>query len=192
MTTQCTSMNKKAPLFTSKLEKKLWISTFLVLLAIYISIGIARPLNSILKDSGLLVPLFILSFIFILLALVLLGLKKRPDISIIGVSIGVFAVYLFVLVRIEIPEERTHIIEYSIFTSLLYLTLIERNRHLNTLTYPSILAILFTILFGSIDECIQFFLPNRVFDLRDILFNSLAAVLAICSLKSLSWARNRS
>ncbi|WP_018126262.1 VanZ family protein [Balneola vulgaris] len=185
-------MNKKAPLFTSKLEKKLWISTFLVLLAIYISIGIARPLNSILKDSGLLVPLFILSFIFILLALVLLGLKKRPDISIIGVSIGVFAVYLFVLVRIEIPEERTHIIEYSIFTSLLYLTLIERNRHLNTLTYPSILAILFTILFGSIDECIQFFLPNRVFDLRDILFNSLAAVLAICSLKSLSWARNRS
>ena len=42
-----------------------------------------------------------------------------------------------------------------------------------------------------IDECIQAFIPSRVFDPEDILFNVLAAMMAVVSSVALSWARGR-
>jgi len=47
------------------------------------------------------------------------------------------------------------------------------------------------ILIGVLDECIQAFLPNRVFDPLDILFNALAAVMAVVASAALTWARRR-
>ena len=49
-----------------------------------------------------------------------------------------------------------------------------------------------TGLIGVIDECIQLLLPSRVFDPIDMLFNVLAAVMAVTASTALGWARKRS
>ena len=56
---------------------------------------------------------------------------------------------------------------------------------------PALLAMMLTAFVGTIDEFIQAFLPSRVFDSRDILFNILAGVMAIVASWSLNWARRR-
>ena len=48
-----------------------------------------------------------------------------------------------------------------------------------------------TALIGVVDECIQWFLPSRVFDPLDMLFNVLAAVMAVTASAALRWARQR-
>ena len=44
---------------------------------------------------------------------------------------------------------------------------------------------------GALDEGIQLFLPARVFDPTDILFNALAAGMAVGASLALRWARLR-
>ena len=46
---------------------------------------------------------------------------------------------------------------------------------------PPLLAILATAALGLLDECIQAFLPSRVFDPQDILFNVLAGTMAVAA-----------
>jgi VanZ family protein len=46
-----------------------------------------------------------------------------------------------------------------------------------------------TVLLGWIDECIQAILPNRVYDLRDVGFNTLAAFMAILASLAVAWVR---
>lgn len=57
---------------------------------------------------------------------------------------------------------------------------------------PALLAIIATTLVRTIDECIQWFLPGLVFDPINILFNALAAVMAVASSTGLTLARRRS
>ena len=63
--------------------------------------------------------------------------------------------------------------------------------HSPHVTAPAVLAIAIAGSVGVIDELIQALLPNRVFDPRDILFNVVAAVLAVGAIKALRWARHR-
>jgi len=46
-----------------------------------------------------------------------------------------------------------------------------------------------TALLGWLDEAIQWFLPNRVYDPVDVGFNALAALMAIAASAALAWAR---
>ena len=48
-----------------------------------------------------------------------------------------------------------------------------------------------TTLVGTVDEYLQVFIPSRVFDPIDILFNFLAAVMTVAALATLSWIRRR-
>ena len=45
--------------------------------------------------------------------------------------------------------------------------------------------------FGWLDEGIQWLLPGRVYDLRDVGFNALAAAMAVFGRLALAWARRR-
>ena len=80
--------------------------------------------------------------------------------------------------RLGIPE-RTHLIEYSVLGIFIHEALLERNKQDTRLLKTSLLAIVITVLLGVIDESLQLIIPNRVFDPVDILFNSLAAFIAI-------------
>ena len=65
----------------------------------------------------------------------------------------------------------------------------ERSGHGRRVPLPAALAVLATALLGALDECIQAFLPTRVFDIQDIVFNTLAAVMATATSLVLGWAR---
>jgi len=54
-----------------------------------------------------------------------------------------------------------------------------------------LIAFAITVAIGILDECIQIFLPSRVFDPLDMLFNSLAALMAIGGSMALHWARKK-
>ena len=123
------------------------------------------------------------------IAIVTQVFKTRPRLLEMGVALGVFAVYLLVFLRMAIPEERSHLIEYSVVGLLIYQALVERKSQGRHVPVPALLAILMTTAIGTLDECIQLFLPSRVFDPIDILFNFLAGVMAVTASVALGWAR---
>ena len=84
-----------------------------------------------------------------------------------------------VFARMGIPEERTHLIEYGIVGALIFEALTERRQ--GAVVLPALLAMFLTSVFGAIDEFLQELIPNRVFDPRDIVFNTIAGILAVTS-----------
>jgi VanZ family protein len=78
-----------------------------------------------------------------------------------------------VIYIIDVPEEQVHFIEYGILSGLIYIAL-SHNIH-NISIYFLCAFIVFA--FGAIDEVIQWILPNRIFDIRDILINGIAGIL---------------
>ena len=178
-------------LFTSNRERRLWLWTLVILVAIYSTLSFVRPLSSALIDSGMITPAFILGMLLVCATILTQGLKGRLGRVDIGVALGIVAVYLMVFVRIEIPMERTHIIEYGVVAVFIHQALMERVSQGGRVPVPAILAILAIALAGVIDECIQAVLPSRVFDLRDILFNAFAGLMAIGSSKALTWVHSR-
>jgi VanZ family protein len=96
---------------------------------------------------------------------------------------------MMVFARLGIPEERTHLVEYGVVALLIYEALKERASQGRYA--PALLATLSSSFLGVLDECIQAFLPNRLFDPRDIFFNVLAGVVVIFASMALSWVRKR-
>ncbi|WP_420611809.1 VanZ family protein [Candidatus Spongiisocius sp.] len=176
-------------LFTSDRERRLWAWTAAVVVAIYSTLGLARTLAGILREEGLLVAAFGLGMLLVGGTVLVVGLRRRPGGLEIGIALGVATAYYMVLVRMALPEERTHLIEYGVVAVLFHEALKERASGNRRVPVPALIAVVAAAAVGAIDEVIQAFLPTRVFDLEDILFNSLAAVMAVASSVALSWAR---
>ncbi len=174
--------------FASRRERRLWAWALVVVVAIYATLGLTSTLVGMLDNQELLAVAFLACMFLVGATVVTQGLKTRPRGVEIGVALGIAVVYLMVFVRMAIPE-RSHLIEYSVVAVFIYEALTERASQGRRVPVPAVLAILATSLVGVLDECIQAFLPSRVFHLQDILFNVLAAVMAVVAMKALSWAR---
>ena len=159
--------------------------------AIYSTLGLARTLNAALGDLGLGVGLFLLCCLLVLAAAVTQGLRVRPGGAEIAVALGVAAAYLLVLVRMSIPTERSHLIEYGVVALFIHEALTERASHRRRVPAPALLAVLAAGLVGVLDECLQLLMRSRVFDPVDMLFNVLAATMAVTASSALRWARRR-
>ena len=176
-------------LFSSTSERRLWGATVAVVIAIYSTLGLARTLNEVLLNRDLLTAAFGLGMVLVGVTIVTQGLKTRPDIAEISVVLGIVAAYFMVFTRMVLPEERSHLIEYSVVAIFIYEALKERARQGRRVRVPALLAILTTGLVGALDECIQAFLPSRTFDPQDMLFNILAGILAIAVSLTLDWVK---
>lgn len=177
--------------FASDRERRLWAWTLAVVVAIYSTLGLARTLAGVLRDEGILVASFAFGMVLVGATVLVVALRRRPGAAEIGVALGIAAAYYMVMVRMALPEERTHLIEYGVVAVFIHEALKERTTHGRHVPVPALLAIGAASVVGVIDECIQWFLPNRVFDPEDILFNFLAAAMAVVSSVALSWARRR-
>ena len=177
-------------LFSSPRERRLWMCTIAIVIAIYLTLGVASSFAGILYNQGLSAIVFLYFMLMVGVTVLLFALRVRPGGAEIGVAVGIATVYLFALFRMSIPE-RSHIIEYSVVAAFIYAALLERRSQGRRVAAPSILAILATTLIGTVDELIQLVLPSRVFDTNDILFNFLAAVMAVGGFAALRWARMR-
>ncbi len=179
-------------LFSSRRERRLWIWTLLVVAAIYSTLGLATAWAGLLQDSGLLSFFFVGAGLLIGAAVVTRGLQVRPGGLEIAVALGVAAVYGLVFVRMALETERSHLIEYGVVALLIYEALTERAGQGRHVPAPAVLAFLLAVAVGAVDEGIQATIPVRVFDPLDILFNALAAFMAVVGSVALAWARRRS
>ena len=81
--------------------------------------------------------------------------------------------YDLILYIVDVPEEQVHFIEYGILSALIYVAL-SRNIHNISIYF---LCAFFVFVFGAGDEVIQWILPNRIFDIRDIVITGIAGIL---------------
>ncbi len=81
------------------------------------------------------------------------------------------AVIIIAAKKLDIPEERIHFIQYGL-CGYLYMNAASG---LSAAVWKKVsIAIVITVLAGIGDELIQEILPSRVYDIRDIYFNSFA------------------
>lgn len=178
-------------LFSSRRERSFWAWALLVVVVIYATLGWAQILAGELRGRGWIDEAFWLGLILIGAAVLIQGIRIRPRGLEIGVTLGIAGAYLIALLRMVVPEERSHLIEYSVVALLVYEALTERASQGRHAPAPALLAIGITTLAGVFDEAIQLVLPNRVFDPIDIFFNFIASVMAVTGSAALGWARQR-
>lgn len=176
--------------FTSAREQRLWLWALAAVVAIYSTLGLARTLADELVERQLIDTAFFWAFLAILAAIVLVGLRVRPSGAELGVWVGVAAVYALVLLRIVLPEERSHVVEYGVVAIIVHEALVERRANGGPLPVgPAPLALAITVAVGTVDELIQLVIPSRVFDVADIVTNAVSAGLAIAAKLAVTWAR---
>ncbi|NKI26957.1 VanZ family protein [Arenibacter sp. 6A1] len=178
------------PFYTSLREKHLWIGTFSVVMAIYATLFVGRPLANVLRDQDIQALIFLLGMVLVGTAMVLHAIKTGPSKTELSLWVGIVAVYVMLFLRLGIPE-RSHLIEYSVLAILIHKALIERKNNGKHIPVPSLASFLIAFLIGVLDECLQLFLPHRVFDPVDIVFNGLAVAMAIGSSVIVSWAHKK-
>ena len=174
--------------FSSDRERRLWIWTLAVVVALYASLGFAGKLAEVLRARDLFGAFVVTGFVVMVVAMAGLALKRRPARREVWVALAVVAVYAMALGRIGIAEERGHLFEYGLVAVLIHQALKERVKGGRRVPAPAVLALVATVLLGWLDEGIQWFLPNRVYDIRDVGFNALAALMAIAASLALTWA----
>ena len=177
-------------LFKSKREKRLWLVTMLVVAAIFSTLLLGQPLQQLFSNQNFQAALFWLGMFLTAFLIIYHGLKSKSGNYIIGVYIGLFAVYIMLFLRLGLAE-RSHLIEYSVLAIFMHQALIERYKNDPKSFKPAFFAAAISCTIGVLDETIQLFIPDRVFDTNDILFNCLAVLGAIGSSMCLQWARNK-
>ena len=174
--------------FTSPREKRLWIWAFLAFGAIYGSLFMGQPLAEQLRNQNVQAVIFVSGMVLASIAILIHGLHTKPGKLELSILIGVFAVYAMLFFRLGAPE-RSHLIEYSVLAIFLHKALQERAKSKKLGLPPALMAIVLGIAIGTLDEFIQVFLPNRVFDPVDIIFNCIAVTMAIAIGTILTWAK---
>jgi hypothetical protein len=159
-------------------ELRSWLYVALWSLVIFSTIPFARALiDTVDERIGLQV------FLYVTVSLVLVGgavafanLRKRQlpataYLWLFAVS-AAFIAYAYYLR--DIPEEAIHVAEYGFLGFLVYRALVHRIHDYSIYFVATIIV----GIVGIVDEYIQWVVPSRVFDLRDIRTNFIAGALA--------------
>ncbi len=144
-------------------------------LAIYTTSGQMRDLSSLIRQfvGDALNVLMTVGLTLILAGILLVfrhALSRRHILPLLPILLG----YGFGLWWLTIPEERFHLLQYGLLCVLCNKTLSDQFQGLPRHG----LVILLVTLAGIGDELIQWLRPNRVGDVRDVLINFVAALLA--------------
>ena len=176
------------PLFTSPREKQLWTWALVVFGTICSTLFFGQPLAKLFGNQNVQGIIFVLGMVLVGSAILVHALKRKPSKIEIGLLLGISAVYLMFFLRLGLPE-RSHLIEYSVLAIIIHKAVTERFGQEEKILKAAFLALILTFLLGVLDESMQLFLPHRVFDPVDILFNGFAAAAAIGANVVLTWVR---
>lgn len=162
-------------------EKRLWSASLLFLVFLWTSAYFVRFGVDFLRNSGVLRPTVAVVFLASAAAVGSFFWRRRSSLSEWLLLFGGLGVYGLAFVWMERPEERVHLVEYSILAALIWFALHARWDPLGLKGWrkPDPWAVLLNALAGWSDEGVQAILPNRVYDLRDVGFNALAGLMAV-------------
>lgn len=144
---------------------------------IYSTLYIVRPAVNILKEAtpfSEVIQIGCLLLLFLLITGIIqkVGLKKPSSYCILGV---VVIAYLGGLASLDYPEEKIHFIEYGLLAVLIFKALRFDIKGFPCFVYAFIL----TLGLGWIDEGIQYVLPNRYYQIQDVVLNGISGALAL-------------
>ncbi len=146
--------------------------TAIYLFCLYASLGIARSVAEYLRTQNLLRLTVSALFSLVLPAVLLWRFSVTGRQRMLRRVMLLLILLAAAFILSHTPEERLHFLTYGLLGWLFSWTLEEQQV---SLFWP----LLFVWLAGTGDELIQGLLPNRVFDLRDILFNGIAGAAGI-------------
>ena len=155
-----------------------WIAVGVYLAFIYSTLGIAPAvwdgLNDVLAGKAKLL-VYIVAFLACIFLLIYVIFVKKEKVVNRYLLLLLFIWAFIALNRLATrPVEKIHLIEYGFLSVLVYNALRKHLDPFDKRLY--IYGCLFCFGAGLVDELIQLFLPNRVFDLRDVFFNTFASI----------------
>ena len=168
--------------FRSVRERRLWVA---VAVAVSLLLAALYPFQLVLDAlrARNLLRLSIAGLFLVVAVPVVYSLaRRRAPLRAWIVLAAAGAVYLVLAVAMEVPQERLHLVEYGALAILLRAAFAEsaavrpRGAHSTNVDLRSLLA---ATAIGWLDEAMQGILPNRMYDLRDVGFNALAAAVAL-------------
>ncbi len=155
--------------------------TIVYLLCIYTTLGIVRPAAEFLRTQGVLAATISVLFALFIPA-VLTWRYRTSGRSRLLLRICLILILLTITFFLSgLPEERLHFLTYGLLGWLISWTFeaAASSKKFYTEAAGWLLSCLLVWLAGVGDELIQWLLPMRVFDLRDIVFNGMAGMAGI-------------
>ncbi len=173
-------------------ERLLWLTAATMVAAIFASLARAPALARILREQGLLEPLFAAGFVAAVLVVIAAGVQRGDGPRARWVAAGATAVYAMAVLRLGLSvEERTHLFEYGLVALVLRAAWLERRRAGLDGPSPSVAAFVTAFAIGVLDEGVQALVPGRVADPRDVVFNTIAIGAALGGAQAIQAARRR-
>lgn len=157
-------------------DLKLWLWVLFCIIVIFATIPVARDIQQFISGTtgreffSHLVIASVCIATGILLYIFVFRLKVREAQRYFWIILCAF-LYLYFTVRYtKHPEEAIHFLEYGLLSYFLFKAL--NNKIKDPTVY--ITALMFVIFIGTMDEFIQWIIPKRFWDWRDVGFNALA------------------
>jgi hypothetical protein len=173
-------------------ERRLWWLAALYFLAILATAYFVRFAVDFLRARGWLGS----SFWILTAAVALAGAwwltRHRPRPRELAYAAAVAAVYAGAFLAMSRIEERIHLFQYGLLALLLDAALAARARRgggPSGAWSRALVAGGLTALAGLLDELWQGWLPNRMYDTRDVALNAASGALALLALAGWRWLR---
>lgn len=156
-----------------------WALFLFYVAAVLGTLPFTRGLTLSLRNANMLTLSIVALYVFALAAVAykVVFSENVPDVFAFAGLVGCAGVTAALMVGLEIPEERVHFLQYGLMAWLAGAALRE---HMSP-KRSYLAAFLLTAAIGWGDELLQDILPNRVYDLRDVVFNAQAALLGVIS-----------
>ena len=167
-------------------RKRYWGCAAGWMLLIYVSLYFVRPICDFLKGSTPFTLIINLGLAGVLSALAFwMIIRQKSSLLAVFLTVGLVGMYALGLVLLSIPEEKIHFVEYGILAVLIHRAFIVDAPALKAF----VLAWIAASFIGWGDELIQGWLPNRYYQTKDIVLNSVSALLGLCWIAIFRWGR---
>ena len=165
-------------------KNRLWILIIIYVLFIYLSLPYFPAFITILRgffSKELLNLLSLALTISFFLMLSVWVYNKEYKVKQFLLIISPLMLLTYLSLSLDVWVERIHFIEYAFLGILI-------SRAVNVINLQGIIYTGFLVtLIGAVDEIIQWFLPNRVGDMRDVFMNSVGGLSGLWLGRFLFW-----
>jgi hypothetical protein len=156
-----------------------WMAVAICTVSIFFTVTIARAIQNFVSETwsrslfGYAVLFCTAAALFSTFYIFIFKLKIRSALNYIVLAATAGAYTYFTLQLWETPEEAIHFLEYGLLGFLLFSALKFRTKD----KFISISAFLIGCLIGTFDEILQWAVPDRYWDFRDVGLNALSSGL---------------